>query len=45
LVVLVEGVFWVAIVALLGVWDSTSLSIDESESLIEVWAMLKRSDV
>jgi hypothetical protein len=43
--ILSMGIFWVAVVTFIWVWDSSGLSINESESFVEVWAMLKRSDV
>jgi len=45
LLLLSVSVFWIAIVTWGGVWDGPSLSINKSESLIEIWAVLKRSDI
>ena len=44
-ILLVDGVLIAAVVASLWVWNGSSLSIGKGESLVEVWAVLKASDV
>jgi hypothetical protein len=39
------SVLGVAVVSLVWIWDTSSLSVDKGEPLIEVWAVLEASDV
>ena len=40
-----EGILCVAVVTLLWVWDAKGLTVIESHSLIEIWAMRQDSNI